>query len=571
MDEIRWLLPFGENQPVGYFMNSQETWQEQLRPIAQRMRGRSLMPRPVVQIIAEIDEADKVTAVKLARQHILKWMQGRVGKLPDGAWVFEDFDHDVPGTPATVVTIKDDIRDYWVARCEDPDKTIPGRTWVVEATVALQGNNAIFGLRLIMATREPDPAFLPSVPGIVRQIAENPGLTRHGRSISIEPLFIGNSDDLSALIDLIEDPRRRRPVYVVSLQEGETNPATAVLNVEQLALRCLGIAHVAVVPGDITFGISDLFGKPYSVWGGAVRTYRPGFDLDSDSPYSHPLAMRSSIETWGEDGPRDFVDMLVRNAAIDSLRNIDSERDLPSFAKVIQYSLARKREDAQKAGGSDAELLEIMEKALTEKDRQVEEALALALQEEQVRKQAEQDAQESASQQYWMRERIKALEEMVQSVTGQSVDTDVPILDSYEGLKDWANQYLSARLVLTGRAVRSAKDADFEDVGMVYRALLLLANEYRDMRLGKGKAAFESRCRELGLECSQSFAGSRAGEEGDEYFIHFGGRRRLLDMHLKNGNSRDPRRCLRTYFFWDDETEQVVVGSLPAHLRTRLT
>ncbi|MCH7692499.1 MAG: hypothetical protein IID50_03545 [Proteobacteria bacterium] len=552
-------------------MSPQETLQNQLRPFLQRMRGRSLIPRPVVQITADIEGTDKSAAVKMARQNVLQWVQERAGKLPDEAWAFEDFDHDVPGTPASVVTIKDDTRDYWVMRCEDPDKTIPGRTWVVEATVALQGDNAVFGLRLIMATREADPAFLPSIPGIVRQVVENPGLSRHDRPISIKPSLVANDDDLVALVDLIEEPRRRRPVYVVSLEEGKTDPATAVVNVEQLARRCLGTAHVAVVTGDTTYGISDEFGRQYSVWGGAVRTYRPGFDLDTDSPYTHPLAMRVVVENWGEDGARDFVDMLVRNAAIESLKTIDPERELPSFAKVMQIALKRKREEVQKTGSTDAELIELLEQELEEKGRQIEEWEALAIQEEQLRREAEGGAQEAVNQQYWMRERIKALEENIQEITGQSVDADVPIPDSYEKLGHWANQHLSGRLVLTGRAVRAAKGAAFEDVEAVYRAVLLLANEYRDMHLRGDNESFEIRCRELGLECCQSFAGSGAGRHGDEYFVQFGGRRRLLELHLKNSTSREPRRCLRVYFFWDDETEQVIVGSLPAHLKTRIT
>jgi hypothetical protein len=39
-------------------------------------------------------------------------------------------------------------------------------------------------------------------------------------------------------------------------------------------------------------------------------------------------------------------------------------------------------------------------------------------------------------------------------------------------------------------------------------------------------------------------------------------------MHVKKGNSREARNCLRIYFFWDEEREQVVVGHLPAHLTT---
>ena len=38
-------------------------------------------------------------------------------------------------------------------------------------------------------------------------------------------------------------------------------------------------------------------------------------------------------------------------------------------------------------------------------------------------------------------------------------------------------------------------------------------------------------------------------EQGEEYYIMYGGRRRLLDRHLKKGVSRNPLYCLRIYFF----------------------
>ena len=63
-------------------------------------------------------------------------------------------------------------------------------------------------------------------------------------------------------------------------------------------------------------------------------------------------------------------------------------------------------------------------------------------------------------------------------------------------------------------------------------------------------------------------------EQGDAFVVAWGpkGEKRVLAWHLKNGgNTRDPERCLRIYYFWDDETQQVVVGSLPGHLKTRAT
>ena len=84
-------------------------------------------------------------------------------------------------------------------------------------------------------------------------------------------------------------------------------------------------------------------------------------------------------------------------------------------------------------------------------------------------------------------------------------------------------------------------------------------------------ALTKKRVEDLGLEEAPTFAGPRAGEEGDTYFVRYAGRRMELDRHLKKGNSREPRRCFRLYFFWDNDEQQVVVGWMPSHLDTRIT
>jgi hypothetical protein len=57
-------------------------------------------------------------------------------------------------------------------------------------------------------------------------------------------------------------------------------------------------------------------------------------------------------------------------------------------------------------------------------------------------------------------------------------------------------------------------------------------------------------------------------EQGDEFYVTYGGARCLLERHLKKGVSHNPLYCLRIYFFWDAKNSMVVIGSLPGHLRT---
>jgi hypothetical protein len=118
------------------------------------------------------------------------------------------------------------------------------------------------------------------------------------------------------------------------------------------------------------------------------------------------------------------------------------------------------------------------------------------------------------------------------------------------------------------------KKSRYEDIELIYKALLLLRDGYVPMRRDGGldkKELFERQCRGLGLSEEATFSGKRWGEEGDTYKVRYAGRPRLLDRHLKKGTGRDERYTFRLYFFWDEDSEQVVVGWLPSHLDTRIS
>ena len=110
---------------------------------------------------------------------------------------------------------------------------------------------------------------------------------------------------------------------------------------------------------------------------------------------------------------------------------------------------------------------------------------------------------------------------------------------------------------------------------MVYRALLILANEYRDSRMGTGtdKAFREARA-QYGMDFSGSIDKCRAGQEAEAYYVNYPigtSQRVFLQFHLERGNRHEDRYCMRIYFFWDDDTNQVVVGWLPSHLSNRIS
>ena len=166
-------------------------------------------------------------------------------------------------------------------------------------------------------------------------------------------------------------------------------------------------------------------------------------------------------------------------------------------------------------------------------------------------------------------ERLAALQE---APAESAEDPAVPPLTAYADLPDWTERHFPGRIVLAGRAVRSLKSARFEDVALVAKAVALLGTTYHRMKTEGGaelREAFEEELRELRLQETPSISPDRQGKARDGFEIESEGRRLTLDRHLKNNSgTRDPRRCLRIYFAWDEDTARVVIGHLPGHMRT---
>lgn len=557
---------------------------DQLKPLAERTFKRVPRLVPVMQVTADLAGEDKGAAVAEARLQALRWIQKRTDRLPEQAWKHEDFTLDHPATPAAAVTLRRGEVDYWIGRLSHPDNDVAGRVWTTEITVAHDPNRnrARFGLRLTVATRELVPNFQSGIPGVVRQVVEAPGLLRHERRVSDTPWVITSEDEVDELISLIEDERRRRPIYVVSLDEDEADPAKAIIDPGRLAQNTVGLAHVVVLPGLYSYALTDQVGTRFSVFKGAVRKYRPGCDLITDSPFNHPLAMKEAILVWGSRGPEEFLELLIQRAASDSLARTDVESELPSFSHVRKEAMRLQKEALQarvqsteSSGRSDAELIELLELENAELTKDGEDWEALAQSEQEAREEETARREEKETENYWLRERVRQLESETEQIIGSSIGDQVPIPESLNQLREWTGRHIVGRIFVTGKALRAAKNSPFTDVRLAYKAVLLLANEYRQMHVestDENKQAFERKLAGLGLENARSGDETRLREEGDEFLVPWGKGKQLLTWHLKNGgNTRDPTRCFRLYYFWDDESQQVVIGSMPGHLHTRAT
>ena len=548
-----------------------------IAPVATRRRQREGLVRPVSQVILRLRQDGDGSPFEASRGMVLEWMARRAGKqLPDEARNGESFTLDDIGAQRTEAVAIPNPR-YWAARLDDADKAVAQRVWTTEIGIGEQEDgSALLGCRLQCVTRGDDLGFDRTIPRFIRDIVEQNPAEIEGQSIAVDPWFVENSDQVGELVELLLDPQRSCNVIVFALPEGSTNPDETVASAIEVARRTVGAAHVAVITGPASFQLSDHVGKEFSVYRQAVRTYRPGFDPGKDEPFSHPLGLPGRITEWPGGGTTAYERLLISQALTRSISGQEIERRLPPFMEVRRIATELRRDTAKKEGSTETDLLELAELEIRELKDSLETAkkeydglLSVA---EEERDQEQSTAQQARATNAHLRLRIDSLEKQLEAL-GQSTTPDIP--ENLADFEDWCRQNLSGAVELHNRAFRGVENSQYEDDSLIYKALILLRDYYVPMRRDGGlekRKSFEDACRALGLEAQPTFHGTRYGEEGETYFVRYGGRRILLDRHLKKGTAHnDDRRCFRLYFFWDDEEQHVVVGWLPSHLDTRIT
>lgn len=548
---------------------------EQLAPIAPRIRETRARIRAVSQVSIRLPREPGKDRFGATVDAILRWADNRAGhRMPAEARQRKTFEMNEIGSQRLAAVAIEDPR-VWALRLDDADKGVPLRTWITEVGVGVAPEGDIlFGVRLICATRGEDAPYARTVPGFVRGIVESGLATLDERPIGVGPTVVDDEASVDALVAFLESPDRRAPVFVFALPERSVDPAETALPTRDFESRTLGAAHLFVLTGPASFHLTDRLGKELSVFRQAVRTYLPGFKRWKDQPYRHPLALPERIRDWPEGGPKGYLDYLVSQTLALSVQAPDREDVLPSFTTIRQWIARTERENATKEDRDDAELLAM---ALDENHRLESELKELkerstGLIDDSERRADEfaQVAQETKAQNFSLRQRVAALEKRLASGTGMTRDQTVPT--TLDAFSTWCHENLAGAVELHNRAYQGIKKSVFGDPSLIYKALLLLRDRYVPMRLsGKSedKAAYDAALRELRLEDSATGDGWKIHRE--QYVVSYNGRPRLMDRHLKFGTSHDPARSMRLYFFWDDESDVVVVGWLPSHLDNALT
>jgi hypothetical protein len=530
---------------------------EALAPLSSRM-PRAVREHEVLRVAGWMPGTEPEAVARHAAAEVLKWAQRQAGtRLPPAAWEGETFDLPLSGRDPSAIRLRSGASDLWAFRMNRPDRDVPGRAWTTEVVLGhLPGKPAQFSARLLVATDEAEFSIVPAVPGFIRQVADKCGLMAGGQRAASSPVEYSTRDDAEALIDLLLDPGRVLPTFVLTAFDGASSPP-----VDPAALNgfMIGLAHVAVAHADACWLLTERLGKRLSVFGGAARVYMPGFDETAD-PFAHRLVLGGALVS--HDSVERTARWLREMAAQASLHRTRLGAEVLPFAAIRSANLEVRQTRLREADASETDQLAAAMERINALQGQFETLKAeqhyYVSEYEKERERAE-VAETQAQKAAW---RIQQLADQIRTGGGDP-DSGGVLPSAWAEFADWCDLQLAGRLVLTPTARRGVRKPVFADVETAARSLQWLATEARDRFMGGGGS----------LSNIPIFDGIQNAPCGaDVYEFDWNGRRFSAEWHVVDGGrTRDPARCLRIYYCFDPQTQQIVVSDMPAHRRTGAT
>ncbi|WP_439891913.1 hypothetical protein ACS7SF_04780 [Ralstonia sp. 25C] len=518
-----------------------------------------------------------------ARQIVLNWIQNhrRLGALlPPTSQTVPEFAVEEGGLVLQAVTLSLESAEIWAARFQHPDDDVPGRTWSVEINVALVGEQAIFGYRMSASSLPGvDAPIQFTKPGVLRNVTDQMGLRDAGRLLDGTVMDVTDSVGVEALRGLVFHSERSLPVLVVSeLPRRWFNKADQFLvDCDAVSRKLRFAAHVVRLSFAMGYEWQQQIGDLLSVYGGAARIYWPKARPSEEDRTRHGLFFPDRMASWpspdgNEEGIDVFTRWLERRCWTYQLSPEYRER-FASFLDVRSRSIEDAIQRALKAGNLVDEVagLRLQVEALRD-EKQFATDIGNEYSKE--RDELKIRVEDLEGQIFGLRQTISSLRRA--KASGAAIEVpDIP--DVFDDLEAWCDKHLSGWVHVLPRAISEAKRSNYSEPALVYNALLLLANEYRNMRLtgtAEAKDLFERRREALGIRpISRSGGETTFTKYSSAYEVPWGsnGEKRTLEWHLEKGGGRDERYFLRIYFFWDEDSEQVVVGWMPSHLPNSLT
>ena len=528
-----------------------------------RVRTTSAIVRSVSQAAFEVSG---VGAFEQAIRETSIWMRNRNSAIPVAALGGDAFEIGGGGhAPAQAVILQNGDYKIWAASLDDPDKSIAGRTWVTEVTIAEQKGKVFFGTRLINVTRGEDTPFVPTLPGIARQIINQLSATADHLILSEQAHITTTDREVDDLIALLDDPSRKLPVLVVA----ESLDCGGVSIASSLAMRLVGSCHVIALEAKGAWELTRRVGRRLSVFDGAVRLYRPRFSSDRSDPFEHPLwiARKDSPQIERTDS---IVSYVLAASVATNLAN-----DYPRF-DAIRQAAAAEAIAAQRATASDVDLGQLFE---AENTRLTNAYDTLRDEFDQWLETADADNAISEREIAELRSELARARSQNDALRQSLVNGERTVaranLNNFSDFEVWARENLSTNIWIAPKAFKEVeKSGLFENPQALGETLYMLDELYVPMRKepsDEKHAAYHNRRTELRCEDEPCFKRKNDIKKFPEYQVIFQGVKYWCADHIKFGGGTDPRKHFRIYYHWNADDQILLVGHLPSHLDNNLT
>ena len=502
-------------------------------------------------------------AFEAAVDSSIVWMAATAASpFPQEATEGRDFTFEAPDgrAEASALTIADSQGKIWAARIAYHGDRVAQREWITDLFVEQRhGSFVRFGAQLTCRCASDDPGFDHSRPRVVKDILGTLAAEADGQALTnfVEPVPAVDVEQLAALL---YNPTRRLPVVLISTDAD----GGAQIDLDRLANRLSGTAHLRCVSIEPSFELTRLVGKRMSAFNGAVRIYMPGLEQETEDPFQHPIWF-APTSGWN---PKALNQIAAR---VLPLGFRDPEGDA-RFWRVGLLRQANSRSIADEAVGSHEEQLAAEIEALRSENVVLKEAAEAAesLMYEEASKLSgvQADVERLEEENYNLRQRLRSVnqedggrnslvEEDVQSLFEQS-----PSLESSLRI---ISSLFSDRIVVLSSAYESAQDSyGFRHRKKAFGLLWSLCTDYwKALAAGEGD-----------VTARQCFGAGYAAKESDT--LSTAGRRRrtfsyrdqeiLMEKHLKIGVADNKTETLRVHFEWIGDTKLIIIGHCGGHL-----
>lgn len=545
----------------------------QRRQTGRRWEGGGRELRVGASVAPHADRA----SLRLCRDIVLRWLRDSLQEdLPRKALRHRAFSLRTGTTVCKGARVRAGDSDQWAVMIERnpaPDREIASE-------IVVSGGperSVVIDIRVVDRSIAPGDVEREYPADLLAALAARLPLRQGGRRLACEPVTVESEETMRGFLALLLDSGRKTPFAVLTLPSDEADRAAVGAYAHALARAVTGLAVVWVLPPAMTFRLTERVTRHLSVFNGAWRLYMPGFG-EGSSKSDHPLVLWDRLNEEG--GHARAIQRFLRASAAASRKGggrdhapsyADLEREaarmtaprgrLVSFLRRSMWRTPDRAAVVREPPPVPAPVPAPESPGPSRRLRAAREsATARAKRYERVKKRVvavEQERDEAVK-------RAEQLAGLVR-VLGGDPDAAIPFPTTWAEFPAWCDESLHGRLVLTGAARRELDGARFADVDLAARCLNWLAGDYRTDRLNGGNASLHGR-----IDGIEGAFNVPCGRDSFEHF--WDGRRHTVNWHIKRGaNTRDPRRCLRIYYFWDDQARQVVVAAMPGHRRNALS